>query len=505
MRVTPFRVYLLLCAGLVVLMIGQTSNRLWSNLDFWTWLGPVREFAARPLDPSHPLMAVEAPDSYMGPYALLLGLVTRATGGDPVDVLALAGLLNALIIVTGLRLLANRVSRAAWAPPLALVFTLVAWGWQPWRWSGYPNLNSLGVVLPLGSTFAYGTGLVFLAALWQWLEIGKRTALAGAVAAYALTVLTHQPTGLWVALVALGFVVGKLRGLGSRRTKWLLVAAATTAAVVAAWPYYSVIDLSTGLGGFDGINSPTYGAVIVRTALALPGLVILGARLRRNRADPLALAALVVGAAFVFGWVTDSGSLGRMAPGLMLVAHLAMADWFGLRLVSPIAAGRRTVQWAFVAIVTLGLVGTAPGWVRSVPRAFVPDDLAARLRLTSYVEPNLAFAGYFAPNDVVAATSRASMPIGGGAAKVVSVWIPQPFIADAEQRLHDIVVMLDPKTPSEERTALLARYRPSWLVVESTDAPALVQQLPGASVAGEVNGFAVIRLRPAGAAEVGDR
>jgi hypothetical protein len=496
---SPVHAYVVISVGLGLLMVGHTSNRMWSNVDFWVWLGPVREFAERPFDPSHPLIAVDAPDSYMGPYSFILGGITRLTGADPVDVMAIAGIFNLAILVTGLWQLTRCVSKAAWAPPLALVFTLIAWGWQPWRWSGYPNLNSLGTVLPLGSTFAYGTGLFFLAALWGWLDSGNRTQLAVAVVAFPLTLLSHQATGLWVALVAIGFTAGRITQLTRRQLVELSAATALSVVIVLAWPFYSVAELSASIGAFNNVNTVTYRRVALRFVLALPGLVILGWRLRRSRTDPLALAGLIVGAAFVFGWMTDRGSLGRMLPGLALMAHLAMADWFAVSLSArvPTRYMRRVSQGALVAIVLLGLLGTAPGWLRSVPRNFVPEEIAERLRLTSYVEPNLRFVDYLDGDDVVAAVTGASIPIGGVAAKVLSVRVPEPFIDDERQRSTDIRVMLDPLVDPDVRDTLIARYGPDWLVVELVDAEPLVQQLPGAVIVGEVNGFALIRLESA--------
>ena len=54
--------------------------------------------------------------------------------------------------------------------------------------------------------------------------------------------------------------------------------------------------------------------------------------------------------------------------------------------------------------------------------------------------------------------------------------------------------MLNPATPPVLRKGLIDKYDPGWIVVPKADAPRLLEQLPGASVRGEVNGFTVIRL-----------
>ena len=302
-------------------------------------------------------------------------------------------------------------------------------------------------------------------------------------------------TGFWVALIAIGFVGSQIGTITTRQWVLLSTAAFLGLSMVALWPYYSVSGLVGGTGGFDGINGPTYNHVVARAVLGIPGIVILAWRFRRNRSDPLVLAALLVGFVFCFGWITARGSLGRVFPALMLLAHLAMADWFASRLSSPRSRlVLRLNQGAVTAIVLLGLIGAAPGWLRTIPRALVPENVAKHLQLQSYVEPNLQFAAYFDEDDVVAATSGAAIPIGGVAAKVLSVDIPEPFIDDAAKRSTDVQAMLNPATPPVLRKGIIDKYDPGWIVVPKADATRLVEQLPGASVRGEVNGFTVIRL-----------
>jgi hypothetical protein len=497
---TPGRTYLGVAGVLGVLMLGNTLNRLWSNLDFWLWLGAVREFAANPLDPSHPLLAVDAPDPYMGPYAFVLGIITRAASADPVVVIAIAGLVNLALVVGGLWRLTRAVSPAPYAPVLALVFTLVAWGWQPWRWSGYLNLNSIGSGLPYGSTFAFGIGLFCLASVWLWLREGGTHHLVVFGVGFPVVVLTHQMTGLWVAVVALGFTLSALGTgtLGRQRFLKLLAAVAVSTGLVLAWPFYSVLELVTSLDGFDDLNRATYRRVVSRTFLALPGLVILGVRLRRSWRDPLGLAAALTAMVFVIGWVGDRGSIGRVLPGLLLLAHLAMADWFAERLSSRHENQGRTraLRIALTFVIVMGLVGTAPGWLRTIPRDVVPDRAAERLRLVSLVEPNLAFAEIIPHDEVVIAPDRINVAVGGVAAKVISVGVPAPFVPDAGRRAADVATILSPATPASDRDALIASYRADWIVVDPRRAELLLPQLPDARVMGDVAGYSLIRLSP---------
>lgn len=493
--------YLAVCAALGSLMIGQTVNQVWSTPDFWVYLGPVREFAARPLHPVHPLLVGDGADPYMGPYTWVLGLISRLLSADPTVVLAVAGLLNLLILLVGLWRLTRRFSSQPLAPVLALLFTLLAWGWEPWRWSGYLNLNSIGSGLPLGSKFATGLGLFVLAALVDWFGARGTRSLCVIALGFPIVVLTHQMTGLWVGLVGLGIALASARGLTLRSAAPLGVALAIGLLVVLLWPFFSVLDLLGSTGEFDSINARTYRLVAVRSVLALPGFVLLAVRLRQKPRDPLGLAAALVAVVFIFGWLTDRGSLGRVLPGLMLVAHITMADWFGSRLGSAAESARvRLRSTIFVGLILLiGLAGTAPGLVRGVPRALLPGRLANDSRISSVVAPFLGFADVLPASAVVAAPGGVSLAIGATAAKAIASPIPAPFVADNAQRIADNDAILDPATTTARRAALLATYGCSWLVVAAADAPALMAEIDGAEIVGVVAEYSIIRLPSAGA------
>ncbi len=492
----PLKAYLAVSAVVFVMMVGSTVNHFWPGLDFWVWLGPVREFAARPLHPHHPLLAVDAADSYMGPYGFVLGMVSRVTGVDAFDVMAAAGFVNLCVVLAGIWQLARCLSHRAWTPLLTLGFTLLAWGWSPWRWSGYLNLNSLGSVLPLGSTFSVGAALFFLASWWRWLTVRSRRQLAAAAAWLVATVLTHQMTGLWAMLVALGFLAAQAPTLAGREWRDFAIAGLAFGVMLLVWPFYPVVRLVAHVDGFDATNSATYSRVVIRSVLAVPGFVILFRRLARRRRDPVALAFVVVAVVFLVGWVTDKGSIGRVLPGAMLMAHLAMADWAASRLEGEVGPGLsiRSIRVGLVGLLLVGLVGTSMGWIRSVPRALVSSALAERLQLDSDVDPNRAFREYLNDDDVVAASVDVAHAIGGYSAKVMAVSVPEPFVSDTSERLGDLDLVLDPDTPADVRAKLIRRYGVDTLVVHAVDSAALMSQLPGSRSLGEVNGHVIIRL-----------
>src|SRR5574339_524743 len=77
--------------------------------DFWEHAAVVRELAARPFAPLHPLLRVDAPHAYVSPYLLAVGLVARLTHASAIPVLAIAGLFNLVLLVLVFRRLLVRL------------------------------------------------------------------------------------------------------------------------------------------------------------------------------------------------------------------------------------------------------------------------------------------------------------------------------------------------------------------------------------------------------------
>lgn len=458
--------YALFAAVVVVTMAGHTANQIWSSPDYWVHLAAVREFSNSLVDPGNPLTVGDATDPYLSPYAFALGSIVRFTGADAVSVLAVAGLANLALLLFAFRRFVAGISPVAGTPLLALVFTLTAWGLNPWRWSGFFELNSLGTVLPLSSTFASAVGLLTIAALYTWLRGGSRWHLAIAGVGAPLVLLCHPMTSVWVGLVGLAFVISESNADNVRRVGALVVVVGGATLVAAAWPYYSIVRSLGQSRAFN--NAAMYVDVATRTFLALPGFVVLVLRFVRRHRDPLFLGAAFNVIVYAAGYVFDLDSFGRVLPGIMLMAHVALAIWVAELISRRVTIPRGTkygICFGITAIVIVGVIGSATGLIRAVPRGLMPTQYADDARLEDVVAPYEQLGELIARDDVVVASPDIALRVAAVSGKVIAPPAPAPFVDHIARRRAVDAALRSPETSSSELRSLLDEHRVQWFVV----------------------------------------
>jgi hypothetical protein len=189
--------YLVVSLTLITLTVAQAvQGHLSQKSDFWGHSAAVRELATHPLDPHHPLLLVDRPDTFLNPYTLGVAMLSRWFDLSPVTALSVVGIANLIFLLIVLRLfvtlLLGRRSVAFWV----LLFALLVWGWLPWSSSGFFNLMSVASVAPYPSTFAYALTLLALSAAFLLLKGGSPAWAVAILIAQTLVLLSHPPTAI---------------------------------------------------------------------------------------------------------------------------------------------------------------------------------------------------------------------------------------------------------------------------------------------------------------------
>ncbi|MCX3060104.1 hypothetical protein, partial [Streptomyces beihaiensis] len=415
------------------------------------------------VDPGSPLVDRPGSSPYYTPYTVGAALFARLTGLGTFRVLALAGAADAFVLVGGVRALVRAFTARRWAPVLAVVFLLVLWGRRLLVWSGTPSLVSLGVAISYPSTLALGLGLHLWALLARRRASFPRWALIGVVA--ALVVLVNPVTAVGVGAGAAALTVAGRRPTRRDVACWA-AGAAVCAALLACWPYYSVVSLA-GASQLDFFHVRQYWHPLSTYGLALLGLPALALRLRRTRRDPLALVLAAETCVVGYGWVSGHYTWGRAIPFAVLALQCALAVEVCERWASGAAA---RLACAVVAAATfLGAWTQSSAVLYLVPRRLVPGVLLDHMQRRTlwhgypWAEPYLRYG------DVVLTDRYRPLHIlpAYGVYTVSPAW-PQPEIphAEAVRRRDDSRAAADPATAPAERARLLCRWHVDWLYLE---------------------------------------
>ncbi|MEU7052938.1 hypothetical protein [Streptomyces eurythermus] len=409
--------------------------------------------------PGNPLIDADTPSPYYSPWTLLLGIVAKLTGLSVFVVLRLAALAGLALLVTGVHRYVRTLTAHRAAPALALLGLLFLWGPDLFAWSGFLGLNSLALTVSYPSVFALGLTFHF----WAWLTRAARGPAgwgAGAAlgALWAGILLCHQFTGVVATLGGLAMVAGARPG---RATLLRLGTGVLTGLLVLwLWPYYDFFALFSAGGDLEAVHRSLYRDLAGRFGYALPGVVALGFRLRRDRRDPLALFFVLGVLMVAAGGLTGHYSWGRALPAALIPAQLAAA-------LQAVSAGRWAVRrgWACVLLVVL----VAGAWTQAGTLGYVVrrDALPAAVA-EKYRQP---WAGYqwmtragVRYGDVVMARRFPSRQIPAYGPYTVAPGYPDVFLPDAGRREAAMKRYFSAGAGAEERRGILREYGVRWVV-----------------------------------------
>jgi hypothetical protein len=439
-----------------VLLGVQTWNRQWSE-DAWFHLATVETLRHDFTDPPHELTQTDTDSEAYTPYTLVLAVIAQATGVASVTVLQLAAIGNLALFLVAFSIFVTALTGQRRAALFALLATLIMWGISPWRWSGFLNLNSIGFGLPYPSMFA--TGLAFLVgwALLRYDDTGSRWWILFVGAGATTIALSHPFTAVWTLVMLLSLVVHR-RLYRHDRVLPLAATALVVIVLVAAWPYYSYLDLMTSGDTYGSAHASLYERVPVRLLAALPGFYVVARRFQRDHTDALALMLFGALVLYAYGGAFDDANFGRVLPLVLFPAHvgigLLVADFLDHR-------GRpHAVLVAWVgASAAIGLIGVAPAFPRFVPQALLPASMRDRASLEAITEPYDALEGALPRGSIVVAEDGALADVAP--AHSFGTVVPgyrSAFVNDVEARRTANAEYLDPTTTDAARRALERRY-----------------------------------------------
>lgn len=458
----------LVVGGIVGIYCVVVCLRLPWESDFALHMAVLGRLLANPLHPGDPALAVGGTSAYYTPYTVALMLIGKATGASALPLYKFAGIVTTGLLLTGLFRFVRSLTPARWAPPLALIGLLFWWGTTVIAWSGFLSLVSFADTIAYPSTFATALTLH----LWASLAAKPLSMRRGIGLGFLLGIIAvvHQFTAIGTLIGVLACLAARRKTLLNRSTLYALgIGAAVCLAVVVAWPYYHLwnVTQTDQLSALDGQHHALYRHATRWYGFGVLALAALALRFRRDKTDQLVLLFLGSGAIVAYGAVSEHWSYGRSWPMAMLAAQVALA---------VAAAEAKTPRLRLAWAVPIAAITIAGIWVQSsallyvVPSALQHD--AGRIVDTSQKKSSLPHLDWLQDHiqrgDVVLADQPTAqdMVVAHGGYGVASPWILPDFpFALWTQRRTEVATFFAPTTPQEARAALLDRYAVKWILL----------------------------------------
>ena len=481
--------FALLSLALFVVMAAHASRGYWLG-DFWEHASCLRELIAHPFSPTHPQFALKAPSAYFSPYLVASAVAARLAGLGAMRILPLLGLVNLALLLLGIRAFVERMFPKEDRGLISfyfLLFMLVLWGRNPWIWSSFFHLNTLGDVLPYPSTFAMALSFAALALFLGFQREGGAGRLLAVSLLLAAVLTTHPSTAITLCALLAALEAGRaepsLRGAAA-----LAGAVGLAFALALAWPYYPFIDLLRGAQAaeFHETSRVLYDRPFAQLWPALIGLYPLWRRWQADRRDPLALAAASLGLLYLYGWASGRWGYGRCVSHLAILLQLAAAQW-----AARLESERRP---AYAAVLALTLY-SAWGFRLAVRDAFSGSQYSYDRSPFLSRLPGLA-----GPDDVILSDAGTNWIVTAFAGRVVSYDLPLYWVPDLAQRRADAARFFAAGTPCPERAGTIRKYGAKFLLLNAASVPA-ARELSGVlrtwgEPVYEDGNFLMVRVKP---------
>ena len=265
------RGYLILCLVLLPLVILFAFARPWGQTaDFWETAAAVRAVAQDVTNPDNPMLALPGETSpRFTPFTLLWGVVMKS-GLGLFTVMALAGIANFALFVTGLFRFVRGEFHSHTLPIYVLVVMLLVWG------SGYGQANAYQLrvfleQLPYVGFFTYGVCFHALAFLRRFLSVRRRKDFVGYAGLMAIAFVTHPVTA------AFGFTAAAAMLIAERNWRqFVLMQGVPFISLVAAllWPYFDYWTVLTRGSSESWFEAPLFANQAQALGPALLGVPI---------------------------------------------------------------------------------------------------------------------------------------------------------------------------------------------------------------------------------------
>lgn len=487
----PDVVFWLLALGLVAWVAYDALfvrlSAFMGGADYWEHTAALRSLIEHPLSPRNPQVASDVPSPRFGPHYVLIALATKAFAGDAMDAMALSGVLNTALFVTGIWLFFGTYFRDRRAPLYGLIVMFGSW-WSAWNFSNVYQLKIYFGVAGYPSSAALAITLIgfWLAVRTLRASKSRPASIAGLVGIWAYVFITHPLTAM-LSLSGCVILAATEPRVPLRRRAWVAGSVVAACVVSAAWPYFPAWEVVAGGKGEESgwlarsVSDVVKGGeeyrlhyfyrtsrIVQTLGLALLGIPI-SIFLLFTRYRFIGLGALSMGAPFVINAYVPLPLGHRFI--LLAVFYLQLAVVWLLvvaspkRDLAPLSWVDRSVGWLGAALVAVTLGASAYLNLDDAWRDFDEARARAERQDSPFVRYARRVGELAGPNAIVLGDPILTWPIPTFGPRVVALKHENPLVEDRTARNEAVDLFLARRTKDGERMRILEHFRVTHVIV----------------------------------------
>jgi hypothetical protein len=316
--------YILVCLLLLF------TYRLFANChewvdDFWHHSAIVSTLMRTPFPDSNPFTGHPPAIIPYWPYHFVVASFANIFHLPAQIALANAGYFNLLFFALAFWGFVRKISKDELAPFVSIVMCLLAWGNNPWNYSGFIHLNLLFYTLSYPSMFAISAAFLCYSLLSNYFEGGNWIDATLACFLAILVILIHPLTFLVLGSLLAGISICSYRNNSPRILTTIPILSAVTFTAIWFWPFLPLSEILSNDYFKSDLNAEVmYTKVASRILPSLLGILVIGLRFYRNRSDALFWASSFLISIYAYGFVSHNWNFGRVIACFVLLLQVAL-------------------------------------------------------------------------------------------------------------------------------------------------------------------------------------
>jgi hypothetical protein len=448
--------FLLLFFALYPILLGYYGG------DFFYHAAAISEFKINLFHPTHPFYGTADGSPHLSPYHFILGAIARILNCDVILLFKWIGLFNFILLASGIYIFCITYFKNHSIPFYALLFIIFLWGYNPWGYSNFFHILSLGLLLPYHSTVTIGLSFFCFAFVIRMMNKFRWYYLMVIPILVAFISLSQPVNATFVSLGVFSFIIFSDNYKLPIKILLLVIIAFLSFLYIISWPFYHFFDLFLQLenvqremntGHFYNIWSILRGTFPLLVMLII-SFVFIKKHLKIYPSLFFFVFLLII--IYSIGSPFNINYIGRLISPIIILFQIILAAYL-VHLKNFDLSRYKVLKWCILPIFIFQFGQASYKLVNFSRVITLPHD---------FLSSTLSEINH---NDVLMSDMETNYFIPAFNGKVVAQIFGEAFVKDNLERKENVELFYRLKTSNEIRMKILKKYKVKYILINENN------------------------------------